>query len=81
MNTPQLLEELQRYYAQKQALINKKYSPEYNKEQYNHLMNFYNGKIKEYRSRIDKKAPEELLKYDANRADEKTTRKRIELGG
>lgn len=70
MNTLQLLTELQRYYDQKQALIGKKNTSEYNKRQYDHLMTFYNGKIKDFRSRVEKQDTEALAKFDADRANE-----------
>ena len=55
MNTLQLLPYLQRIYDQKAALLKKKDTPEYNEDQYNHLMTFYNGKIEELRTRAEKK--------------------------
>lgn len=70
MNTLQLLAELQRYYDQKQALLQKQDSSEYNEEQYTHLMTFYNGKIKTLRARTEKQDAEALFKFDTDRANE-----------
>lgn len=79
MNTLQLLAYLQKVYDQKTALLAKENTPEYNKEQYTHLMNFYNGKIKELRARLQKQDADALLHFDTDRANEITITEGIEL--
>jgi hypothetical protein len=69
MNTLQLLDYLQRIYVNKAALIKIKGTPEYNEEQYNQLMIFYNGKLEELRTRVQNQDAEALLQFDTDRAN------------
>ncbi|MDO6813793.1 hypothetical protein [Tenacibaculum soleae] len=70
MNLQQTLSYLARFYKQKTALIAKKNTDEYNEEQYNSLMKFYNGKIEELRARVESENANALLQFDTDRANE-----------
>ncbi|WP_064968042.1 hypothetical protein [Tenacibaculum ovolyticum] len=70
MTILQSLKYLQEVYNQKAALIKKEGTPEYNEEQYNSLMNYYNDKIEELRKRVEKQDAAALLKFDTNSANE-----------
>ncbi|WP_028890850.1 hypothetical protein [Tenacibaculum sp. 47A_GOM-205m] len=78
MNTLQLLAYLQRVYDQKQALLKKRNSPEYREDVYNRLMGYYDEKIPELRTRVEKQDAEALAKFDADRANEVTITEGIE---
>lgn len=68
----QKISDLKRYYSQKRALFNMKDSEEYNEEQYNHLMNFYNETIERKRIELGNIDKSILFQFDADRANETT---------
>lgn len=74
--TEQKIDILKRYYYQRDALLSKRNSNEYNKEQYKNLMNVYNESIKQKRSELSK---EELFKLDRDRRNENSVTKGTKL--
>ena len=63
----QVKNELIRYTQQKEALMLKKH--EWSIESYTNTKNFYDEKIEQFRSLINKEEPKWLHNFDKNRAD------------